>query len=250
MSRKKSISLNPNLIVIGLFVLIIGANYVLQEIEIGGLVMEPQSVDFSKAVLYLPAVDDQGNGVLATLVVEAESGDGKELINIDKLVFWEDTQQSIKIAKKVACEYTGIEEDSIDVTYSITSEGATVVGGPSAGAALAVATIAVLEGREIDSSIIITGTILEDGSIGRVGGIPEKALAAQENHASLFLIPIGDATSTTIEPDRKCIEHPHITYCETVYRTVDVSVVDGLEMPVKEVSNVQEALEYFWIGEA
>lgn len=202
-------------------------------------------VNFSKPQLYLPAVDSEGKGVLATLIVEVYEGTGRELINIDKLVFWEDTQQSIQIAKRVACKYAGIEEDSIDVIYSIRSENATVVGGPSAGAALTIATIAALEGKEIDNSVIITGTINEDRTIGPVGGILEKAKAAEENGARLFLIPKGEGVRTIIRPERKCIKQPYFTYCETIYKTVSVSISDEVEIDVREVSTIDEAIKYF-----
>jgi uncharacterized protein len=206
--------------------------------------------DFSSQTLFLPAVDQEGRGVLATLLVEADFGTGKELINIDKLVFWEDTQQSIQTAKQVACEYTGVGEDSIDVIYSISSDGATVVGGPSAGAALTVATIAAIEGRELDNSVIITGTINSDQTIGPVGGILEKALAAQENGARLFLIPQGEGLHTYIEPQRTCREMGSLTYCETVYKTVSISIGDELDIEVREVANIQDALKYFQKNEA
>jgi len=252
MSRRKKSMFNPNLYVVVLLALVVAGNYFVQRMGIDSsdiFMEEIRQLDFSNPVLYLPAVDQEGVGVLATLVVEAKDGDGKELINIDKLVFWEDTQQSIQIAKKVACELTGMEEDSVDVTYSISSENATVVGGPSAGAALAVATVAALEGRDLDSSVIITGTIAEDGSIGTVGGIAEKARASQENGARLFLIPEGTATHSIIEPERKCVEHPHFVYCETVYKKVEISVSEGIDIPVIEVGTVEEALEYFFIEE-
>jgi len=206
-------------------------------------------VDGEDTMLYLPAVDDIGEGVVANLVVNVKAGTGRELINIDNLVFWEDTQQSIQTAKKVACDYTGVGEDSIDVTYSISSEGATVVGGPSAGAALTIATIAAIENRELDSSIIITGTINEDGSIGTVGGIVEKAGAAEAVGGKLFLIPTGDADYSYLEAERVC-EEGEITYCETVYKTVEGSVVEGVSIPVVEVSTIEEAIDYFWKEEA
>jgi uncharacterized protein len=238
---------NPNIKIVLLLVVLYLGYFVSQQVDVLNVVSF--SGEFSgggSPMLYLPAVDDNGEGVVATLVVEVKQGTGKELINIDNLVFWEDTQQSIQIAKKVACDYTGIDEDSIDVTYSITSEGATVVGGPSAGAALTIATIAAIEGRELDSSIIITGTIDENGNIGTVGGIFEKASASEVVGAKLFLIPVGDADYSYLEAERECVEKGSLTYCETVYNKIEGSVVEGASIRVVEVSTVEEALGYFW----
>ena len=62
-----------------------------------------------------------------------------------------------------------------DLVYTIKAN-ATVIEGASAGAALAVATVAALTGKELNSSVMMTGTINHDGTIGPVGGIFEKAI--------------------------------------------------------------------------
>ena len=54
------------------------------------------------------AVDQNGKGVSTPLVVEVKPGTGEALTNIDKLLFWTDTQQSIQTAKAVAENITGI----------------------------------------------------------------------------------------------------------------------------------------------
>ena len=63
--------------------------------------------------------------------------------------------------------------------------------GPSAGAALTIATIAALKHDSIRSDVVITGTINADGTIGQIGGVLEKAQAAKDIGAKLFLVPVG-----------------------------------------------------------
>jgi uncharacterized protein len=199
---------------------------------------------YSYVEIGLPAVDQDGNGVVTKLRVEAKPGNGKVLTNIDKLLFWVDTQQSIQIAKSVAENVTGINASSYDLIYTIESN-ATLIGGPSAGAALAIATIAVLENKTIRKDVMMTGTINPDGSIGEVGGVLEKARAAKEFGATLFLVPYGQGTETYLEPEEKCVKRLNFIFCETTYKPKTINIGNEIGISVIEVRNVEEALKYF-----
>lgn len=65
------------------------------------------------------------------------------------------------------------------------------VGGPSAGLAYALAILdKITEGDEARGRTIgATGTVDTDGDVGPVGGVEQKAVAAREAGASLFLVP-------------------------------------------------------------
>jgi PDZ domain-containing protein len=69
------------------------------------------------------------------------------------------------------------------------------VGGPSAGFMFALGILdAVTDGDLTRGHYIVgTGTIAQDGSVGPVGGAAEKALAAEQDGAELFLVPRDDA---------------------------------------------------------
>lgn len=196
------------------------------------------------ATIYAPAVDNQGNGVATKLTVQAIPGRGRILTNIDNLLFWVDTQQSIQTAEAVAENLTKVDTSSLDMIYSIDTN-ATVIEGPSAGAALTIATIAALENRPINTSVMMTGTINPDGTIGPVGGIVAKAKAAKEIGATLFLVPEGQGIQTTYTPKQTCEQVGSFTFCTTEYvkQTVDTRKSIGIE--VREVSSIAEALKYF-----
>ncbi len=196
------------------------------------------------ATINLPAVDNKGNGVVSALVVEVKPGSGKVLTDIDKLLFWTDTQQSIQIARDVAAKKTGADLTKLDIVYGLRTDRATVVGGPSAGAALTVATIAALEGKQLKKDIIITGMIEPDGSVGRVGGILEKAGAAKAVGAKLFLVPKGEGIQTYVKPEEQCERQFGLLICETTYKKITVSVGESLGIEIKEVSNIEEAAAY------
>ena len=192
----------------------------------------------------LLAVDQDGNGITTPLIVDVMPGDGKILTDIEKLLFWVDTQYSIQTARDVAFNITGKNVNDYDVVYTISSDAA-VVGGPSAGAALTVATVAALENKTIRDNIVITGTVEEDGSIGQVGGVLEKAIAAKDIGAEVFLVPVGQGYETYYEPEENCTRRAGFVFCETNYNKVTVNIGEDAGIAVMEVENVSDALKYF-----
>jgi len=198
----------------------------------------------NEVTLYVPAVDNQGNGVATKLIVEAHPGKGRVLVDVNQLLFWVDTQYSIQTAKKVAESITNMNLSKVDLIYAIETN-ASLIEGPSAGAALTIATIAALENKSINHSVMITGTINPDGSIGPVGGIVAKAKAAKDVGAKLFLVPEGQATQTTYKPIQKCEHIGGWTICQTEYKEEKVNVMTQSGITVREVSNIGEALKYF-----
>jgi PDZ domain-containing protein len=69
------------------------------------------------------------------------------------------------------------------------------VSGPSAGLAFALAIIDDLTPGELTAGrkVAVTGSIEADGSVGAVGGVAQKAVAARNDGASLMLVPAGEA---------------------------------------------------------
>jgi uncharacterized protein len=204
----------------------------------------PQITASYIAQINLAAVDQNGKGVTTPLTVEAKPGTGEALTNVDKLLFWVDTQYSIQLAKAVAENVTNINADKIDLTYSIETN-ATLVGGPSAGAALTIATISALENKPIKSDVMITGTINPDGTIGQVGGVLDKAKAAKDVGAKVFLVPEGQGEQITLKPNENCTRRANFIFCETTYEQVTVNIGKDVGISVIEVSNVTDAMKYF-----
>jgi len=194
--------------------------------------------------LNVPAVDNQGNGVVTIVRVEARPGSGRTLVDINSILFFVDTQNSIQTAKTVASNLTHARLSDIDLIYSIQTN-ASVVEGPSAGAALTIATIAALEGKQLNHNVMITGTINTDGSVGPVGGIPAKAKAAKDVGATIFLVPKGQGSQTTYTPIQKCEQIGVITYCTTEYKASKMDMSKDLGVNVKEINNIEEAFPYF-----
>ena len=195
------------------------------------------------ATTNIAAVSSQGNGALGEAHVKISPGDGSTLLNADPFIET-DTQASAKTAKIVAQDFTEDKLDNKDITYSFGIDGE-YVGGPSAGAAMTLATVAAIENRSVPQNIAVTGTIRSDGSIGRVGGILEKAEAAGQSNLETFYIPEGQEQITyyTQRLDREVI-YPGVYTPEVEYvqRTFSVNNYTQSEynMTTKEVSDMQE----------
>ena len=141
----------------------------------------------------LATSDPFEGGVTADLFLETRPGTGKIFIESSPLTRL-DTQISTRFAKEVACNYLGRDCGELDFFYTIRAN-AVIIGGPSAGAAIAALTVAVLEGVELSEEVAITGTINSGNIIGQVGGISEKIEAASEAGLQKVLIPKGASSS-------------------------------------------------------
>jgi hypothetical protein len=73
----------------------------------------------------------------------------------------------------------------VDIRISVPG----LIDGPSAGAAICLALLTAIDGKAFPTNVVITGTILPDGSIGRVGGVPLKLMAAHKAGFTRALVP-------------------------------------------------------------
>ncbi|MBW3021638.1 hypothetical protein KY328_01835 [Candidatus Woesearchaeota archaeon] len=149
----------------------------------------------------LLAVTEKGTGSVANLHLEITEGSGRVFIEtrpLSKL----DTVISTRFANTIACNFLEKDCSNYDFFYTITADSA-IVGGPSAGSAIAVLTAAVLDNQKVPDDIAITGTINSGGFIGSVGAVKEKTEVASEHGIKTILIPLGDSldrvNNTTID---------------------------------------------------
>ncbi|MEA1864701.1 MAG: S16 family serine protease [Euryarchaeota archaeon] len=196
----------------------------------------------------LPAVymtPDGGEvGVLTNLTVWVTDGTGH--VFVDTAPFTQvDMQGSARLASILACDITGIDPDSCDFFYVMHTESP-VIGGPSAGAATTVATVAALMNWTVDSGVVMTGMINPDESIGAVGGIPAKLNASVNNGAHTFLVPSGQGNVTVVA---RFVE-PAGPFSRIVEEPVTINVTslgEAQGVQVVEIEDIRDAI-YIYTG--
>ncbi len=129
-------------------------------------------------------------GGIADLYLEIKPGHGRVFLETFPLTKT-DTQMSTRFAKTIACDYVERDCDDIDFFYTITADS-TIIAGPSAGASIAILTIALLEDLKLNENHIISGTINSGGLIGPVGGLKVKIEAAKKFGLKKVYIPAGE----------------------------------------------------------
>lgn len=139
-------------------------------------------------------------GGVADLYLSIKPGSGR--IYIDSFPLSRlDTQITMRFASELACDFLQLDCSNLDFFYNIRADSS-IVGGPSAGAAATLLTIAMLDNQDIDEKVIMTGTINSGYLIGPVAGISEKTFAAQRYGYEKVLIPRWDALNESFEENR------------------------------------------------
>lgn len=141
----------------------------------------------AKRQIYLAAVTGESTGETFQLTVETRPGSGLVYTVVNPRTGFM-TQESEETAADYAFANSGYARGECDVLFTISGVDGTV-DGPSAGAAMAVATHAALLGKRVRQDIVMTGTVSQEGRIGEVGSIIEKAIAAADADAKYFLSP-------------------------------------------------------------
>lgn len=207
----------------------------------------------SQEVLYstmrvLAVRGDTGKGVVGHVTAEIRPGKGRVLINTNPFVE-PDTQQSAEMAVKIAQLVTNNSLKDRDVIFSFSAESQ-LVGGPSAGAAMAIATIAALEKKTLRADVALTGTIEADGRIGFVEGVIEKAEAAAQDGVKTFLVPKGLEQLAYYEPHVQREQHGLfiIERVHYVAKKLDLNnyTTTQFGMRTEAVATIYDALKYFF----
>lgn len=176
-------------------------------------------------LLAVSEVENGEIGGIADLFLEINPGSGRVFLETFPLTRI-DTQVSTRFAKEIACEFSKIDCDNFDFFYTITAESA-IIAGPSAGAAITVLTVSLLDGLSLKEDVAITGTINSGGLIGSVGGLKAKIEAGKRDGMNKILIPKGKAI---IEGNK-------------TFDIVNLSKQNRID--IIEVATLSEALEQF-----
>ncbi|MFA6268498.1 MAG: S16 family serine protease [archaeon] len=140
------------------------------------------------------AVTEDNKGMAAELYIYTIPGSGKIAFITSNSLVGKDTQTTGNISIQISKKLTNIQITDKDIIFDIRAN-ASEVDGPSAGAAMTLLTYSMLSEKTLNPVVALTGTINVDGSIGMVGGVGPKSVAAAEAGVKLFLIPSGEAVA-------------------------------------------------------
>ncbi|RLG42027.1 MAG: hypothetical protein DRO05_02335 [Thermoproteota archaeon] len=189
-------------------------------------------------------------GVVMEAEVEIRPGEGGVYVKTYPYIGI-DLQSSLNNAISAVESFTGKSFSGFDVLVTIRAqEEVEIVDGPSAGAPLAVAILAAFEGKSLRGDVMATGVIYPDGTIGRVGGVPEKAKAAAQMGAKIFAVPPGQSRVIVMIPITKKIAPGFYvtTYKEKVVSLEEYLRESGYDVRVVEVSTLQELVNLMISG--
>ena len=130
-------------------------------------------------VLFIEATAMPGGG---RLTITGQLGD----------VMQESAQAALSYVRSNAADLVSELPDDWFATHDIhihVPAGATPKDGPSAGVAIVTALVSLLSGRPVRSDVAMTGEITLTGQVLPIGGLKEKALAAQRNGIRCVIAP-------------------------------------------------------------
>ncbi len=198
-------------------------------------------------LLAIRQAEDGFEGQAADLFLEIKPGSGRVFLDTFPLT-QEDTQISTRFAKQIACDFLSVNCGTVDFFFTIRAESP-IIAGPSAGAAISLLTLSVLEDVRLDPTMSITGTINSGGIIGPVGGLKEKIDAAKSAGLTTVLIPAGerfsDEDSSRNSSGRELNRSRKESSNET-NKTIDFFAYGAEQgITVLEASDIREALSVF-----
>ena len=191
--------------------------------------------------------DVQYEGTAMNIKVDIKDGTGLVLVNTQTPT-GVDFQTSAKTAVQVAQKYTNSDLSNKDIIFSISAQNENelqAVDGPSAGMAMTVLLVLEIQGKPINDQILLTGTIQPDGTIGPVGGVPQKAEAAGKHGAKIFIVPKGESTTFVQECTEKKEGAFYFRNCRSEPRDLSPILEEKYGMKVVEATDLKSVLEYF-----
>ena len=114
------------------------------------------------------------------------------------------------------------------------------IGGPSAGLMFTLELLNQLIDKDITKGYEIAGTgeMLEDGTVGRIGGIEKKIVSADKEGVAIFFAPDDEITEAMLE------HNPSIeSNYETARKTAEKIKSDMKVVPVKTIDDALDYLE-------
>jgi hypothetical protein len=140
--------------------------------------------------LFVKATADVDGGITSVKLATAPSADGAGQVGVfEAFAGGPSAQWRTSVWASAMVAATALNKDLADFTFSATSTG--YIDGVSASGLIAAGFLAAMTGAPVAGDVTMTGIINPDGSIGPVGGIPEKLAAAMAKGKKRIGYPSG-----------------------------------------------------------
>lgn len=183
-------------------------------------------------------------GSMMNISVEIRPGKGRVLVETKPLmgvVFQDAANTVVYVAQNISRK----DLSGSDVIFSIEAKSEVPsVDGPSAGALMTLLVVSALDNQTLRKDVTLTGTIDRFGYVGAVGGIVEKAKAANQSGKTLFLL--SKENSQLVLYTEQTRTYGGITIIEQVPKTIDTKeyIEANVGINVEYVDNIEDVLEF------
>jgi PDZ domain-containing protein len=122
-------------------------------------------------------------GRTIVLTVESVGGDEERIVEVELIADPDDPSRTL-------IGFSARDTRTVDLPFEIDID-TNRIGGPSAGLSFVLALIDALSPGELtpEGGVAVTGTIADDGSVGAIGLLLQKAIAVRQSGVKYFLVP-------------------------------------------------------------
>ncbi len=130
------------------------------------------------------ALADRRSGEIVPIEAVRTDADGTEVVISETITLGVRALESAGISQAA----TQLRDSELPFEVGFTTED---IGGPSAGLAFTLTVLDVLTEGDLTggANIVVTGTIDREGNVGPIGGVKQKAYAARDAGADVFIVP-------------------------------------------------------------
>lgn len=155
-------------------------------LEVGDVI---ESIDAGNGVVTIDVVSkiaevlaDADPGDVATIVVRSLTGESRT-VEVELIASPDEPERTI-------VGFSARDTRTVRLPFEVVFD-TDRIGGPSAGLSFTLALIDQLTAGELipAEGVAVTGTISEDGSVGAIGALVQKAIAVERSGARYFLVP-------------------------------------------------------------
>lgn len=197
-------------------------------LEVGDRIVGLDSNPVGSFEELVPLLQDRRAGDAFNVEVLRDGPDGEELVSVDATL-------GVRVLDRagIANAATQLRDADLPVDVRFTTDD---IGGPSAGLAFTLTVLDVLTEGDLTggAEIVVTGTIDRNGNVGPIGGVFQKAFAARDAGASVFLVPESNVEEAREAVDDDELRIEPVSTLEDALAVIDEFGGNATELPTAD----------------